>query len=242
MNSIDALLGLYRTIILRTSTIIRNNQRSNFAILSNFSIVFAVEVIHLQFYPYGNLPALFIWIGCASCALHLIDCALRDNAINRREFIKGFSLYFLPLFAWFMVVAISIVILRFAEAYSEYDVPWFLAQIVFYGSLLLPMAEVLYQSPIRGLRICSAASRFIGVNWIEWLIPHALLFGLYILVTDILTGKEYPGQFMSYLLWLLFYGPFLNFLLIIRGVLFAELSTSTRQSRMALSRSQTLNG
>jgi hypothetical protein len=241
MNSIDALWRLYRTMILRTIIIIRNNQPFNLAILSNFAIVFAVEIIHLQFYPYANLPALFIWLGCASCALHLIEWALRDNAINRYEFIKGFSLYFMSLLVWFTVVAISIAILRLAAAYFGYEAPWFLAQIIYYGSLLLPIAEFLYQSRIRGLRICSAASRFIIVNSIEWLIPQALLFGLYILVTDIVTGKEYPSQSMSYLIWLLFYGPFLNFLLIIRGVLFAELSTSTRQSRMAMSRQQTLN-
>src|SRR6266850_6101051 len=100
MNYIDALLSFYRVVIRRTVSIIRSNQSFDLAILGNFVIVFAVEIIHLQFYPLGNLPGLFIWIGCASCGLHLIESALRDNAINKREFIKGFSLYFLPLFVW----------------------------------------------------------------------------------------------------------------------------------------------
>jgi hypothetical protein len=236
MNSIDALLGLYRTTILGAISIIRNNPGFNLAIMTNFAIVFGVEIIHLQFYPYGNLPALSIWLGSASCALHLIECGIRGKAINRHEFVKGFSLYFLVLFVWFTVVATSIVILWFVAAYSGYEALWIPAHIIFYGSLLLPIAELLYQSRIRGLLICSAAFRFIRINWIEWLIPHALLIGLYILVIDILAGKEYPSQFMSYLIWFLFYGPFLNCILIIRGVLFAELSASTRQSRMALSR------
>src|SRR5437868_1963499 len=124
MNYIDALLSFYRVVIRRTIIIIRNNQPFNLAILSNFAIVFAVEIIHLQFYPYANLPALFIWLGCASCALHLIECALLDNAINRHEFIKGFSLYFVSLFVWFTVVAISIVILRLAADYFGYEAPW----------------------------------------------------------------------------------------------------------------------
>ena len=72
--------------------------------------------------------------------------------------------------------------------------------------------------------MCTAILRFITKNWIEWASLHVLVMGVWLLLADILAGKEYPSELMSYLLWMLFYGPFLTFILIIRGVLFAELT------------------
>lgn len=231
MNSLNTLLALYRTAVLEFISIIRNNHAFDVAILANFAVIFIGEIIQLQFYPYGNLPALLIWLGCASCTLHLLECAVCDAPITGRVFVNGYFAYLLVLFLWFVGVAVSVVIFKLGEVYTGNEILWIPAIIIYYGTLLLPIAELLYQSPIRGLQICSAAFHFAKTHWLEWLIPHMLLIGLYIFSMNLFMAKEYSHQTLAYLSWLLLYGPFLHLLLLFRGTLFAVLNTSTEESQ-----------
>ena len=233
MNTIDALLRLYQTVIQRTFNIIRHNKGFNLSILGNFAIILIVEVVQLHFYPYGNLPALLIWLGCASSVLHIIECALCMTPITRGEYIKGLSLYYLALTVGFLCVAVALVTSKVVDVYAAKDIFWIPAAVLYYGCLVLPCVELLYQSRIRGWQIVSESFKFVVANWLEWLIPHLLLVATYIYAIETAMAREDPGLILSYLLWLMFYGPFLHFMLIFRGLMFQELSASTRERRRA---------
>jgi uncharacterized membrane-anchored protein YitT (DUF2179 family) len=98
---------------------------------------------------------------------------------------------------------------------------------------LNPVPELIYQSRVSGLALLSASYEFIVPNWIEWFLPNLLLTALaYLLLEWLNQVAVYLPFFLDSLFISAAFGLFLTFLMIYRGVLFAELSGTTRRSRV----------
>ena len=93
--------------------------------------------------------------------------------------------------------------------------------------------ELIYQSRVSGLALLSASYQFIVENWIEWLLPNLLVgvagYMLRGLVYQLAAAMPF---FLQYFFVEAAFGLFLTFLMIFRGLLFAELNGTTRRSRV----------
>ena len=103
-----------------------------------------------------------------------------------------------------------------------------------------PLPEVIYQKGYTGIDGIKYTFEYMKENWVEWLIPNAILIGLLYAVTgSTITNLFSTGiSFNSNILSIKSIGLYLigqvifSFTMIYRGVLFEMLSTSTRRKRM----------
>ncbi len=95
-----------------------------------------------------------------------------------------------------------------------------LATLVFFNAV----PELIYLGRASAAELLVASYRFIGENWIEWFPATVVLAVLYAV-----TGFVPPGPYG--VITALVSGVLLTFALLVRGLLFRELTTSGRRAR-----------
>ena len=233
MEQVKAIFWIYKTCLIRTVELVRDNLGIIFAPIV-YGILLAVAAMLLS--PLGIIGGLIMGIvlaACASSGLYLIENVVRMNKATLQDFTRGFSVYLWD------ILTIAFHLLDPHETAGPggfYNSERSLALSRSSDSLvrhLQPVPELIYQGRVSGLALLSASYQFIVENWVEWLFPN-LLIGVagYLLRSFVYQLVASMPFFLQYFLVEAAFGLFLTFLMIFRGLLFAELHGTTRRSRV----------
>ena len=186
--------------------------------------------------PLGIIGGLIMGIvlaACASSGLYLIENVVRMNKATLQDFTRGFSVYLWDILTIAFIFWIPMRLLA-QVAFTTPNGPllYLGVQILLYV-IFNPLPELIYQARVSGLALLSGSYQFIVENWVEWLFPN-LLIGVagYLLRSFVYQLVASMPFFLQYFLVEAAFGLFLTFLMIFRGLLFAELHGTTRRSRV----------
>ncbi|MGH7826550.1 MAG: hypothetical protein ACREQ7_15420 [Candidatus Binatia bacterium] len=239
MESIKALLWVYRASWSRSVELLAGNWAIIFAPLAYSIIISIAGVILSRFGLIGGMLLTAVSAACASSGLYLLDNVVRMGKANLNDFLKGFSVYLGDILTIAFILWIPMMLLsRFAYTTPEGSFIILAVQLLLYV-FLNPVPELIYQGRVSGLALLSASYEFIVANWIEWFIPNVLITAAgWLLLRWLSQAASYLPFFLDSLFILAGIGLFLTFLMIFRGVLFSELSGTTRRSRLFRYRSR----
>jgi hypothetical protein len=233
MESIKALLWIYRTALSRSAELLVRNWGIIFAPLAYSVLLSLATLIFSPFGLIGGMLLTAVAAACASSGLYLLQNVVRVGKANVNDFLKGFSVYLGEVLTIAFILWIPLMLLsRVAYASPEGAFIIVAVRILLYV-FLNPVPELIYQSRLSGLTLLSASYEFIVSNWIEWFLPNVVITALgYLLL-------QWLNQLAAYLPWFLefffissAFGLFLTFLMIYRGMLFSDLNGTTRRSRL----------
>jgi hypothetical protein len=233
MESIKTLLWIYRAAWSRSVGLLGGNWAIIIAPLVYSVVLSIATVLFSPFWLIGGMLVTVVAAACASSGLYLLDNVLRTGKATMNDFIKGFSVYLGEILTIAFILWIPMMLLsRVAYTTPEGAFIVLAARILLYV-FLNPVPELIYQGRVSGLALLSASYEFIVANWIEWFLPNVLLTALaYLLLRWLNQVAVYLPFFFDSLFISLVFGLFLTFIMIYRGVLFGELSGTTRRSRV----------
>lgn len=221
-------------------------------IYTTINIVAYIVASPFLFIPLLNIVAgialYFLSVGLISSYLYILYSIIKYKKFEIKDIKRGFKVYFYEvsrvLFIGYIagILAFRLVVPVLASSIGGYLDTATIINIIMIIVLVVinPLPEVIYQKGHTGLDGIRYTFEYTKENWIEWLIPNAVLVGLlYIITGNTVTNLFSTGISVgSNLLSLKGIGLYLigqiifSFTMIYRGVLFDMLSTSTRRKRM----------
>jgi hypothetical protein len=233
MEQISAVFWIYKTCLIRTVELVRDNWGIIFAPIAYGVLLSVAAMLVAPLGIVGGIVMGVVMAACASSGLYLIENVVRIGKTSLQDFTRGFSVYLLDILTIAFIFWIPMRLLaQFAFTTPNGPLLYLGVQILLYV-IFNPVPELIYQSRVSGLALLSASYQFIVENWIEWLLPN-LLVGLagYLLRNLVYQLVAPMPFFLQYFLVEAAFGLFLTFLMIFRGLLFSELNGTTRRSRV----------
>jgi len=239
MDSVKAIVWIYQISFSRTGERLAGNWAIIFAPLA-YGVILAVAAVIFSFLGFlGRMIVTAVAAACASSGLYLIENIVRGSKVVPNDFVKGFSVYLWEILGIAFILWLPMTLLsRVAYSVPQGPLVILIVQVLLYV-VLNAVPELIYQSRVSGLALLSASYEFIVENWLEWLLPNLLIVAAgYLAKVWLMALVVYlPFYLWSFLIPFAF-GLFLIFLMIFRGFLFAELSGTTRRSRLYRYRAQ----
>jgi hypothetical protein len=233
MEQIKAIFWIYKTCLIRTVELIRDNLGIIFAPIAYGLVLSAAAVLVAPLGIIGGIIIGLVLSACASSALYLIENVVRMGKASLQDFTRGFSVYLWEILTIAFIFWIPMRLLA-QVAFTTPNGPllYLAAQILLYV-IFNAVPELIYQGRVSGLALLSASYQFIVENWIEWLLPNLLVGVVGYLLRNLVYELVAPMPFfLQYFLVEAAFGLFLTFLMIFRGLLFSELNGTTRRSRV----------
>jgi hypothetical protein len=233
MEQIKAIFWIYKTCLIRTVELVRGNVGIIFAPIAYGVLLSVAAMLVAPLGIVGGIVMGVVLAACASSGLYLIENVVRMGKASLQDFARGFSVYIWDILTIAFIFWIPMRLLaQFAYTTPNGPLLYLGVQILLYV-IFNAVPELIYQGRVSGLALLSASYQFIVENWIEWLLPNLLVgvagYLLRNLVYQLVTPLPF---FLQYFLVETAFGLFLTFLMIFRGLLFAELNGTTRRSRV----------
>lgn len=221
-------------------------------IYTTINLVAYIVASPFLFMPLLNIVAgialYFLSVGLISSYLYILYSIIKYKKFEIKDIKTGFKVYFYEvsrvLFIGYIagILAFRLVVPVLANSMGGYLDAATIINIIMIIVLVVinPLPEVIYQKGHTGLDGIRYTFEYTKENWIEWLIPNAILVGLLYIITGntvtnlFSTGISVGSNLLSvkgiglYLIGQIIF----SFTMIYRGVLFDMLSTSTRRKRM----------
>jgi hypothetical protein len=233
MEQIKAIFWIYKTCLIRTVELVRGNLGIIFAPLAYGFLLSAAAMLLA---PLGFIGGMILWVvraACASSALYLIENVVRMNKATLQDFMRGFSIYLSDILMIAFIFWIPMQLLAQVAFTTPNGPLLYLGVLILLYIIFNAVPELIYQGRVSGLALLSASYQFIVENWIEWLLPNLLIGVAGYLLRNLIYQLVAPMPFfLQYFLLEAAFGLFLTFLMIFRGLLFAELNGTTRRSRV----------
>lgn len=213
--------GLYARIFQRGIVLAARTWPVGLAIAASLALLDIVVVIGASLGLIGGFLVYLVMVGCASSWLSLVSQVLQGGRVEPRDMLGGFVTYLSDLLTvgflfWGLSLIASIALKPFPFLYIVFQ----LAILVFLNAI----PELVYLGRHAPAELLVESYRFIGENWIEWF-PANIALGSLLLAAASLPAGPYG------LLVKLAVGLVLYFAMIVRGLLFQELATSSRRTR-----------
>jgi hypothetical protein len=233
MEQIKALFWIYKTALIKTVGLIRDNLGIIFAPIAYSAVLSVAAILLAPFWLVGGIIIGVVLAACASSGLYLIENVVRMGRASFNDFVRGFSVYIWDILTLAFIFWIPMRLLsQFAYTTPNGPLLYLGVQILLYV-IFNAVPELIYQSRVSGLALLSASYQFIVENWVEWLFPNLLVGAAGYLLRGVVYRLVAPLPFfLQYFLVEAAFGLFLTFLMIFRGLLFAELNGTTRRSRV----------
>jgi hypothetical protein len=171
----------------------------------------------------GGFLSYLVFVAFMSSWLFLVAEVIRAGRIQPRDWLSGLGAYFGDLLTvlflvWILVFVTQVLLL----AAPFLGIVLALALLTFGNAI----PELVYLGRHPPTAILVESYRFIGENWIEWF-PANVLLACCVYGIARLTLELVPSSFVTELVTSLA----LYFAMIVRGLLFQELATSSRRAR-----------
>jgi hypothetical protein len=173
----------------------------------------------------GILNSL-VFAACASSFLFLIETMVRTGRVSWADFQRSFGVYLwdfvtLSFLVWLASMLLVPAILQLPQGMVILSCV-LLAAFVFFNAV----PELIYLGRAPVLSLFGESYQFIANNWIEWLPANLVAAALLWLVASL--PADGVGAVLS-----LFLTPLLiYFAMVMRGLLFLELSSTSRRGRL----------
>jgi hypothetical protein len=232
MEQIKAIFWIYKTCLIRTVELVRNNLGIIFAPIAYGVLLSAAAMLLAPLGMIGGIIMGVVLAACASSGLYLIENVVRMGKASLQDFARGFSVYIWDILTIAFIFWIPMRLLaQFAFTTPNGPLLYLGVQILLYV-IFNAVPELIYQGRVSGLALLSASYQFIVENWIEWLLPNLVVGAVAYMLRSLVYQLVAPMPFfLQYFLVEAAFGLFLTFLMIFRGLLFAELNGTTRRSR-----------
>jgi hypothetical protein len=169
----------------------------------------------------GGFVLYLVTVACMSSWLSLVAQVLRVGRVRLHDLPSGFATYLGDLLtAGFLVWALLVVAALVLGPGSFLHIVFLLAVFVFFNAL----PELIYLGRHGPTELLAESYRFISENWIEWF-PANIALAMCVGVAGRLPAGPY-GIVVATASGLVLY-----FAMIVRGLLFQELSSSSRRGR-----------
>ncbi len=173
----------------------------------------------------GILTSL-VFAACASSFLYLIETMVRSGRVNWADFQRSFGVYLwdvlaLSFVAWLASLLLAPAVLQLPQG----EVIWLcllLAAFVFFNAV----PELIYIGRSHALALLGESYQFMANNWIEWLPANCAAAALIWAIASL------PVQGVASIVPALLTPLFVYFAMVMRGLLFLELSSTSRRGRV----------
>ncbi len=212
-------LQLYARVLAKAATLARSNWWLAFVPIA-YAIGFGVLTAALA--PLGIVGGLigyFVWVALLSSWLALAEQVIRYGRVRTTDLGSSFGAYLSDLLTMFFMLWLL--------QYARQLAPSALVQILLALGMFVffnAVPELIYLGRRSGAELLAESYRFIGENWIEWFPPNVLLAVLVAAAFDVPAGPF--GVIRAFVL-----GLMLSYATFARGLLFLELTTSSRRAR-----------
>jgi hypothetical protein len=174
--------------------------------------------------PLGIVGGLLVYlaiVACASSWLSLVAQVLHTGRVRLEDVPTSFASYFADLLnVGFLFWALRLLASLVLAPFPFLQIMFLLAVFVFLNAV----PELVYVGRHSAAEVFVESYRFIGENWIEWFPANLVLLGC---VGAVFLLPEGPfGIVVAAAL-----GVVLYFAMLVRGLLFEELATSSRRAR-----------
>ena len=214
-------LALYRRAFQRGAVLAIRNWPVGLVVVLYGALLGVVRFLVAPLGLAGGFILYLATVACLSSWLSLVAEVIRSGRVRLRDIPAGFAAYMNELLTagfllWGLFFIASLVLTPFAFLY----IVFLLATVVFFNAL----PELIYLGRHTAAELLVESYRFIGENWIEWF-PANLLLGLCVVAVRQLPGGPYDVVVEAAT------GIVLYFAMIVRGLLFLELASSSRRAR-----------
>jgi hypothetical protein len=225
MGQLGGWLGatwtLYRETFTRGARLALANWPVGLMVMVYAVLVGVAGMVALAFGLAGGLALQIVIAACMSSGLSLVEQAVRVGRVRMGDVASGFGAYLgdliTVLFLLWLVRWVADIVLAPAPFLH---LALHLALLVFFNAV----PELIYLGRHSGTELFAESYRFIGENWIEWFPANLALGACLVGVLALPTGPFFiVTQALA--------GVVLYFAMIVRGLLFLELSSSSRRGR-----------
>jgi hypothetical protein len=174
----------------------------------------------------GGFLLSIVWAACVGSFLYLVEMIVRTSRVTWEDFRRSFGMYLWDVvgvtFVLWIFWQIAMPILRPLPQGGIIALCIEIAIFIFFNAV----PELIYLGHNTLLSLLSESYRFIADNWIEWFPPN-VLFAVCLLALWRLPAADFVAQ-------LLMVGAtalFVYFAMVARGLMFLELSGTSRRGR-----------
>jgi hypothetical protein len=234
VSGLAATLMMYRKVGGRAAELVQRNWTVLLSVFVYLGIIAAasavVSLIALSGGPFfalaGGLALTLVAAACVASFLYLVEMMVRTSRVNLADFRRSFTPY-LP-----DVVGVSFVLWLFFRLAGPLILSLPQGATIMVGIeivlivFLNAVPELIYLGHHSTLALLGESYRFISENWIEWFPPNFVMLAVILL----LRSPETEGVF-----WLAQTAAVTlaaYFFMVMRGLLFLELSGSSRRGRI----------
>ena len=213
--------ALYARVFRRGATLAVRNWPVGLVIVVYLALLGVLTVVVAPLGMVGGFLLYLAMVACMSSWLSLVAQALRTGRVHLADVPASFSAYFWDLLnVGFLFWGLQLVATLVLAPFPFLRIVFGLAVIVFLNAV----PELVYVGRLAATEVLVESYRFIGENWIEWFPANLLLAGC-VLAVFLLPEGPFGLLFAALLGLVLYFG------MIVRGLLFQELSTSSRRGR-----------
>jgi len=212
---------LYARVFRRATLLALRNWPVGLVVILYGMLLSAAALVAAPFGIVGGFLLYLVTVACFSSWLSLVEQVIRTGRVRLSDVPTGFTAYFGDLLTvgflfWGLQLIASLVLAPFPFL----RIVFILAVLVFLNAV----PELVYLGRHAAAEVLVESYRFIGENWIEWFPANLVLAACVVAVLQLPGGPL--GLVAEAAL-----GVVLYFGMIVRGLLFLELASSSRRAR-----------
>ncbi len=214
-------VALYGRVFLRSARLAVTNWPVGLVVLLYGALLGVAWMLVAPLGVVGGLIIYLVMVACASSWLSLVGQVLQAGRVRWADVLPGFVAYLNDLLTvGFLLWGLSFIANLVLGPLPLLHIVFGLAMIAFLN--VLP--ELIYLGRHAPAELLVESYRFMGQNWIEWFPANVALAGLLVAARELPPGPS--GVVVEAVTGLVLY-----FAMIVRGLLFQELSSSSRRGR-----------
>src|SRR5262245_4216613 len=225
MNWLTATISLYVSVTRRAARIAALNWPVLLSVFAYFLLMRLTLPVALALGILGGFLLGLVWTACIASFLYFVERLVRHGRVSFAEFPASFAPYFSDVIGVMFVLWMLRTVLSLAVMTNPQGTLIVVVVQLFVFVFLNAVPELIYLGHYSSLELLSESYRFISENWIEWF-PPTLVAGAFLLLL-----MQAPLEGLAEILKGAVVALFVYFTMVLRGILFAELSGSTRRSR-----------
>jgi hypothetical protein len=212
---------LYARVFRRGAVLALRNWPVGLAVVGYGVLLLFTRILTAPLGFVGGFITYLVVVACASSLLSLVAEVIRSGRVRVGDVAAGFATYLGDLLTvFFLLWLLSLTAQVFLAPFPFLLIVFGLATIAFFNAV----PELLYIGRRAAAELLVESYRFIGENWIEWFPANVALLAL-VLGAFALPPGPYGIVVVAAV------GIVSYFAMLVRGLLFQELASSSRRAR-----------
>ena len=214
-------VALYARVFKRGTLLALRNWPVGLVVILYGVLLSAATLVAAPFGIIGGLILYLVTVACFSSWLSLVEQVIRVGRVHLSDVPAGFGAYFGDLLTvGFLFWGLQVIAQLVLTPFPLLQIVFLLAVFVFLNAV----PELVYLGRHTAAEVLIESYRFIGENWIEWF-PANLALAAFVILVLLLPGGPLGIIVEAALGIVLYFG------MIVRGLLFLELASSSRRAR-----------